>query len=100
MLGESDRESKLHITPSTALTEKSSGECFSSVFEKTRRGFQGPLKTIKHTLFKGLHKRSRLLKQRAQTRTQMRALCPPERKQAHTLTQALTLGLNRSFRLT
>jgi len=76
MLGESDRERNLHTTSSSALAGKYSGESFSIVFEKTRRGFQGPLKT--HDLkesennkthsFQGLLKRLRLLKPRAQAR--------------------------------
>ncbi len=48
MLGESDRERTLYDSEpqsSTALVGKYSGEGFSRVFEKTRRGFQGPLKT-------------------------------------------------------
>ena len=98
MLGESDKESKLHSTSTTALAGKQGGESFSRVFEKTRRDFYGPLKTHdlkasennKTHAFKGLHTRLRLLKPRAQARTQMRALCRPESTQAHTLTQALT----------
>ncbi len=38
MLGESDRERKLHDTSITALAGKKSGESFSRAFEKTRRG--------------------------------------------------------------
>jgi hypothetical protein len=38
-LAEFERERKLHTTSSTALAEKQSGEIFSRVFEKTRRGF-------------------------------------------------------------
>jgi len=43
MLGESDREMKLHDTSSTALagkTEKKSGEIFSRPFGRTRRGLR------------------------------------------------------------
>jgi hypothetical protein len=39
MLGESDRERKLHDTSFTALAGKKSGESFSRALEKTRRGF-------------------------------------------------------------
>jgi len=76
LLGESDRERKLYDTSSSALAGKQSGESFSKAFEKTRQGFEWSLKT--------------------QARTQMRALCPPESTQAHTLTQALTLGSSQS----
>ncbi len=99
MLGESDRERNLHDTSSTASEQ--SEESLSRAFEQTRRGFEGPLKT--HDLkasenkntqafssFKGLHNRLRLLRARAQADTQMRALCPPETTQTHTLTQPLT----------
>jgi hypothetical protein len=44
-LGERDRERKLHDTSSTALARNQSGESFSRAFERTRRGFYGPLKT-------------------------------------------------------
>ena len=89
MLGESDRERKLHDTSATALGGKQSGESFSRAFGKTRRCFAEPLKTQDFktsennnthafSSCKGLHKRLRLLKPRAQAGTQMRALCPPE----------------------
>jgi hypothetical protein len=39
MLGESDRERKIHDTLSTALAGKENGEIISRVFENTRRGF-------------------------------------------------------------
>jgi len=43
MLGESDRESKLLDTSSTALAGKQSGQSLSRVLK--RQGFEGPLKT-------------------------------------------------------
>jgi hypothetical protein len=43
--------------------------------------------------FKALQKRLSLLKPQAQARTQIRALCPPETTQAHTLPQELGVRL-------
>jgi hypothetical protein len=47
MLGERDRERKLHSTSSRELAGKQSGNSFLRVFEKTRRGFERPLENTR-----------------------------------------------------
>jgi len=84
MLGESDRERKLLDTSSTALAGKAKRTKLFKGLEKTRLSTHDlkASENNKTRAFKGLHKRLRRLKPRAQARKQIRALCPPENTQA------------------
>jgi len=99
LFGDSDRERSYTTREALHSQESKVQKALQGPFMKRQdEVFKGPLKTNglkasetnKTHAFKALHKHVRLVKPRAQARTQIRALCPPESTQAHTLTQALT----------
>ncbi len=97
LLGDSDRERSYTTREALHSQESKVEKAFQGHLKRQHEVFKGPLKTNylkasetnKTHAFKALHKHVRLVKPRAQARTQIRALCPPESTQAHTLTRAL-----------